>query len=154
MLECKTFVKSLKCIKWDEWLSDREIYIICKYITPMFAKKGSVIFTDGEHDESFGIIVEGSIDIIKNNIKIATLTHSQTFGEMALLNGDTRSADGIAAEDVIIFFITKPSLIKISKVDSKLGFNIIWELAKLVSSHLRQTTKELSELKQENNYGT
>ena len=113
----------------------------------MIAKKGAIVFKEGHKHESFGIIVKGSIDILKESNgktkKVAILKSSQTFGEMALLDGEPRSATGVAKEDSIIFFITKDSLLNIASDHPKLGFQILWKISKLISQHLRKTTGKL-----------
>ncbi len=68
---------------------------------------------------------------------------SQTFGEMALLDGEPRSATGVAAEDSIIFFISKKNLLDVAEDHPKLGFQILWKISKLMSQHLRSTTGKL-----------
>ncbi len=137
----------LEKTKWAKDFSWDHIRKICNYIHPVKAKKGKIVFREGDREESLGIIVKGSIDVFKNgddgSIKVATLKSSQTFGEMALIDGEPRSASGVAAEDSIIFFISKDSLLSISADHPKLGFQILWKISKLISRHLRKTTGQL-----------
>ena len=141
------YAQILERTKWASEFSWDHIRKICHYIQPVSAKKGAVVFKEGDKDESLGIIVKGSIDILKQNYnetkKIATLKNSQTFGEMALIDGEPRSATGIAAEDSIIFFISKKNLLDISEDYPKLGFQVLWKISKLMSQHLRKTTGKL-----------
>ena len=141
------YAQILEKTRWADEFSWENIRKICQYIRPVMAKKGAVIFCEGEKEESLGIIVKGSIDILKQSgrdtRKIATLKNSQTFGEMALLDGEPRSATGVAAEDSIIFFISKTNLLAIAEDHPKLGFQILWKISKLVSQHLRKTTGKL-----------
>lgn len=141
------YAQILEKTRWASEFSWDDIRTICHYIHPVSAKKGVAVFKEGQTEESLGIIVKGSIDIFKRgddeHKKVATLKSSQTFGEMALLDGEPRSASGIATEDTIIFFISKKSLIDISADYPKLGFQILWKISKLVSQHLRKTTGKL-----------
>ncbi|MBU1194929.1 MAG: cyclic nucleotide-binding domain-containing protein [Proteobacteria bacterium] len=149
-LSIEKYVKYAQVLEKTKWASDfswEDIRKICYYIHPVSAKNGAVVFKEGEKEESLGIIVKGAIDIYKQgdnkNKKLATLKSSQTFGEMALLDGEPRSATGIAAQDSIIFFISKDSLINLSNDHPKLGFQILWKISKLISQHLRKTTGQL-----------
>ena len=141
------FAHILERTKWADEFSWEHIRTICHYIHPVIAKKGAVVFKEGAKDESLGIIVKGSIDILKQSDnetkKVARLGSSQTFGEMALIDGEPRSATGVAAEDSIIFFISKQNLLDIAEDHPKLGFQILWKISKLMSQHLRNTTGKL-----------
>jgi CRP/FNR family cyclic AMP-dependent transcriptional regulator len=141
------YAQILEKTKWANEFSWEDIRKICNYIHPMIAKKGATVFKEGQRHESLGIIVKGSIDILKESDgetqKVATLKSSQTFGEMALLDGEPRSATGIANVDSIIFFLTKDSLLDIASDHPKLGFQILWKVSKLISQHLRKTTGKL-----------
>ncbi len=141
------YAQILEKTKWANEFSWDEIKKICQYIHPVSAKKGAVVFKEGVKEESLGIIVKGSIDIFKQSgddlKRITRLKNSQTFGEMALLDGEPRSASGISSEDSIIFFLSKENLIEIAADHPKLGFKILWKISKLISRHLRNTTGKL-----------
>jgi CRP/FNR family cyclic AMP-dependent transcriptional regulator len=134
------YAQILEKTKWANEFSWDHIKKICQYIDPIMAKKGAVIFKEGDLEKSLGIIVKGSIDIMKGENKITTLKSSQTFGEMALIDGEPRSATGIAAEETIIFFMREKYLLKLTEDDPKLGVQLLWKISKLISQRLRQTT--------------
>lgn len=138
------YAQILERTKWASEFSWDHIRKLCHYIDPVMAKKGAVVFKEGNKDRSLGIIVKGSIDIIKQQegkkSLITTLRSSQTFGEMALLDGEPRSATGVATEDTIIFFISEKNLMSLTEDDPVLGFKFLWKIARLVSQRLRQTT--------------
>ena len=141
------YAQILERTKWADEFSWEDIRTICQYIRPVSAKKGATIFKEGSREESLGIIVKGAIDILKqgdDEIKrIVRLKSSQTFGEMALLDGEPRSASGVASEDTIIFFLSRKNLLDIASDHPKLGFQILWKISKLLSQHLRKTTGKL-----------
>ena len=134
------YAQILERTKWASEFSWKHIRKICQYIEPVKAKEGAVVFREGDNARSLGIIVKGSIDIIKDNKRVTTLKSSQTFGEMALIDGEPRSATGIAAEETIIFFIGEAALVQLTEDDPKLGVQLLWKISKLISQRLRQTT--------------
>jgi len=147
-LDLERYAKYAQILEKTKWASEftwNNIKKICQYIEPVKARQGAVVFREGDQERSLGIIVKGSIDIIKENTRVATLTSSQTFGEMSLIDGEPRSATGIAAQETIIFFMKDKALIELADDDPKLGVQLLWKFSKLISQRLRQTTDMLVE---------
>ncbi len=134
------YAQILEKTKWAKEFSWSHIKKICLYIDPVMAKPGAIVFKEGETDKSLGIIVKGAIDIIKENTRVTTLTSSQTFGEMALIDGEPRSASGVAVKETIIFFMSEEHLIQLTEDDPRLGVQLLWKISKLISQRLRHTT--------------
>ena len=59
---------------------------------------------------------------------------------MALIDGEPRSASGIAAKETIIFFMTQDNLVRLTRDDPQLGVQLLWKISRLISRRLRQTT--------------
>ena len=143
----------LETTKWAKEFTWNQICQICEHVTAVKAKKGTMIFKEGDIEKSLGIIVKGSIDIYKAGVnegnKIATLKKAQTFGEMALVDGEPRSATGIAAQNSLIFFITREELISLFNESHRLGFKLLWKVSKIISQRLRNTTGMLVDYMEE-----
>lgn len=145
-LTAERYAKYAQILEKTKWASDfswKQIKKICRYIDPVMAKPKAVVFKEGDLERSLGIIVKGSIHIIKEKNRVTTLKSSQTFGEMALLDGEPRSATGIAGEETIIFFIRESHLKRLTEDDPKLGVKLLWKISKLISQRLRMTTGKL-----------
>ncbi|MGB0935104.1 MAG: mechanosensitive ion channel family protein [Alphaproteobacteria bacterium] len=81
---------------------------------------GDAIIMEGDSGDSMFIIGEGSVVVTKKKGKsgetiLAHLGPGQFFGDMALLLGEKRSATVRAKTDVVVFEITKASLLPIMK---------------------------------------
>ena len=137
------YAQILEKTKWANEFSWNHIKKICLYIDPVMAKPGAVVFKEGDTDRSLGIIVKGAIDIVKGKTKLTTLRSSQTFGEMALIDGEPRSATGIAVKETVIFFMREEHLIQLTEDDPALGVQLLWKISKLISQRLRHTTGQL-----------
>lgn len=68
-------------------------------------EKGSVIFEVGETGDSMYIIYQGTIKIHKGKTVFALLQEKEVFGELSLLDADTRSATATAETDCFLFKI-------------------------------------------------
>ncbi len=132
---------------WATEFSWDQILKICEYVRPLKAKKGTLIFKEGALEQSLGIIIKGSIEVVKlsgdERTRLATLMAPQTFGEMALIDNEPRSASGIALENTIIFFISRECFIDLAREHPSLGFKFLWKISKIISQRLRRTTGKL-----------
>jgi len=68
-------------------------------------EQGIEIFKEGETGDCMYIIQQGDIKIHKGNTTLAILKEKEVFGELSLLDADTRSASATAATDCILYKI-------------------------------------------------
>jgi CRP-like cAMP-binding protein len=68
-------------------------------------EQGDVIFKEGETGDCMFIIQKGSVRIHKGNHTLAILPEKEVFGELSLLDADTRSATASAHTDCVLFKI-------------------------------------------------
>jgi small-conductance mechanosensitive channel len=71
---------------------------------------GETIIRHGTAGNSMFIVHQGSVSVQVNDKEVARLHAENFFGEMALLTGETRTADVVALNDVVIIEITKDAL--------------------------------------------
>jgi CRP-like cAMP-binding protein len=67
--------------------------------------EGTHIVKEGETGNCMYIIFDGKVNIYKQNQLLAKLGEKDFFGELSLLDTETRSATAIAASDCILFRI-------------------------------------------------
>ena len=68
-------------------------------------EQGIEIFKEGETGDCMYIIQQGNIKIHKGNTTLAILKEKEVFGELSLLDADTRSASATAETDCILYKI-------------------------------------------------
>ncbi len=68
-------------------------------------EQGTEIFKEGDTGDSMYIIQQGNIRIHKGNTTLAVLKDKEVFGELSLLDADTRSASATADTDCILYKI-------------------------------------------------
>ncbi|MEJ7587953.1 MAG: cyclic nucleotide-binding domain-containing protein [Ferruginibacter sp.] len=69
------------------------------------AEQGMVIFEEDEPGDCMYIILAGQIQIHKGKTTLAILQEKEVFGELSLLDAETRSASATAKTDCILFKI-------------------------------------------------
>ena len=125
-----------------------DIEHLARYTRAYQVGKGKTIFREGQKAAFLCVIVEGVVDVIKKTDahepkKINSIRAGRSFGEMALLDDMPHSATTVAAETVKLVMLTKQKLEQLANDSPTLGVKVLWQLAKLVSLRLRQTTGSL-----------
>ncbi|MFH2069729.1 MAG: cyclic nucleotide-binding domain-containing protein [Elusimicrobiota bacterium] len=85
-----------------------------------------------------GFVAAGSVPDDK---VLSTITAGNFFGEMALLEEMSRSATAKTTKDSVLCFMYKINMDNIIQKDPRIGIIVIRNLAKIVSSRLRQTSE-------------
>jgi len=70
-------------------------------------RAGGVIFREGEQADELFVIKSGYVRIQIGNRMVAELTADDIFGEMALIDSESRSATAVAITDVELVPITE-----------------------------------------------
>jgi CRP-like cAMP-binding protein len=68
-------------------------------------EQSTEIFKEGETGDCMYIIQQGSIRIHKGSTTLAILQDKEVFGELSLLDADTRSASATAETDCLLYKI-------------------------------------------------
>ena len=68
-------------------------------------EQNTLIFSEGEIGDCMFIIHRGEVRIHKGNINLAVLGEKEVFGELSLLDAETRSASATTQTDCTIFRI-------------------------------------------------
>ena len=84
-------------------LTVREKEMIVPLLKLFKAKAGEVICREGEAADYLYLIIEGQAKITKGGKIVTMLKAGETFGEMSLLTGETKSASVIADTDMELF---------------------------------------------------
>jgi len=97
-----------------------------------------IIIQEGESNDSIYFILEGSVDILKNNKVIAVLGEGQTVGEMELLDIMPAAATVRARQPVKTAIISNKAIYSIYCDNCALFAMLIMNLARDLSRRLRQ----------------
>jgi CRP-like cAMP-binding protein len=110
--------------------------------------KDEVIFEEGDVGAFMCVVHSGAVAVIKTNqneeqVEVTTLVHGRAFGEMAVLDGERRSATCRAAEDSILLTLSKEALDKMLEAHPRIGARIIRAIAVSLSRRLRLAVGQL-----------
>lgn len=109
--ESSDILKKLSNVELLRFIPPEDMESILDFVTPIEMQANETIFHRGDQADGLYLITDGQVNILadsnSNDNVIATLGLGHSFGEMALLTGEMRSATAIAA--------TATKLLKIGK---------------------------------------
>ena len=87
-------------------------------------EQGTLIFEEGEPGDCMYIIFTGEIEIKKGKTTLAILQAKEVFGELSLLDAETRSATATAKTDCFLFKIDQEPFYELieSRPEVAMGF--------------------------------
>jgi CRP-like cAMP-binding protein len=118
-----------------------------------FYKKDEVIFKERSEGDTLFIIVSGAVAIEKKLDEegkvfktLAILSAGEFFGEMAVLEGQTRFAQARAESDAVLYEVRRAEFFGFIKTHPDNGISIFTEIMKSVLRRLQHTSSELTML--------
>lgn len=122
--------------------SPTELQRAARYFNLSEPPEGGVIFREGDAGNFMGIIHSGRVSVTKNDsedrpVEIATLKKDKTFGEMAVLDGERRSATCIAATPCNVLTLSRDALDRMLEEQPRIGAKVIRAIAAALSRRLR-----------------
>ena len=119
-----------------------EILSAARYFSINHVAQDEVIFNEGDMGTFMCLITDGSVSVQKanqddENIELAKLGKDRTIGEMAVLDGERRSATCIAATDCTMLILSKDSLEKMILETPRIAAKVIRAIAVSLSRRLR-----------------
>ena len=124
-------------------------------------KSGDTIMHEGENADTMYLFVEGSVEVTKNlTLKIAgrgfghaekSMTRlkagtAPVFGEMSMFGDEPRSATIVAADDCLLFELTREAYDEIGREDPGLGLMLTKRIAAMLSARVRKGNDDVLKL--------
>lgn len=125
-----------------------EIHAVARHFGINKIGAGETIFNEGDDGTFMCIVHEGCISVLKANqngqdIVMATLSSGRTLGEMAVLDGERRSATCVAASDCVLLTLSKEAMDTMLEHEPRIGAKILRAVAVSLSRRLRMAVGKL-----------
>lgn len=105
---------------------------------------GDVIIREGEPGDELYLVLDGSVDIVKDGSFITTFRRGEHFGEMALVDSSPRSATVVARDEARLLIIRRQDFYNILAKEPEVSVKLLWSFVKVLTQRLRKTTSQLS----------
>jgi CRP-like cAMP-binding protein len=143
--------KALRSIPIFEELNKRDFSLLMDLVHDRIYIAGEYVFYQGDPGLGIYLIREGEIEIQRtgkngNTLSLAQLNKGDFFGELALVDGEKRSASAIAKTDTKLAVIFKPDLDEFIDKFPKKGVKILDGISKIIATRLRKMNEEQYEI--------
>ncbi len=114
-------------------------------------EKDQVLIRTGESADEMLVVLEGTVEVQihagdRVRQRVDVLTAGMTVGEMAFLDGSTRSADVVAMDFVRCLVIPRDWFLALTETRPSLKISLLQELTREISARLRQANVEVGAL--------
>ena len=118
-------------------LDEKQISEIEEYFAKRKYPKNSMVILEEEFGDIVFIIKSGTVKITRVNdegkeVILSLLGPGEIFGEMAILDGESRSANALAQEDCVLYVIQKSEFIQLLRNNFDVSLALMSDLAKRI----------------------
>lgn len=129
-------------------LNEREAEMLSHYLQAYAADPGCVIFGEGDPGHYMCLLVSGRVKTykesdIEHKAEVASENSGRSIGEMALIDGEPRSATCIASEASVLLLLSQADFQRLCQERPALALKLLLRITKLMSRRLRLTSGRL-----------
>ena len=130
---------------WD--LSEEELGYISEKMIARHYESGKFIFLEDSEGEQCFFVVQGSVKVTRlskdgREVILAMLNEGEFFGEMALLDGESRSANVIALEQTEVLTLNREDFLIVLHDYPQIAIQLLKEMA----HRLRKSDRHIASL--------
>jgi CRP-like cAMP-binding protein len=135
---------------WSLSFTRTDLMILGEFMKACSGEAGTVLCKEGDTDSFMGIVIEGGASVLKcssdgSQSVVGRLGKDKSFGEMSVLNRETRSASVVADTHVRLLVLQRAEFDRLLDSQPKLAAKFLLRIARLLSQRLRETTGQLAE---------
>jgi len=129
-------------------LNEEDTKILQQYLFPKNLEVQGLVCKEGQHGSFLSFVATGKLEVIKTldekEVTIATLQVGDTLGEMALIDGLTRSATVRASQPSTILILRRDDFNNLLEKHPDIGIKILKGIARLMSLNLRKASAQIT----------
>lgn len=130
-------------------LTPEQMQIVARYWRVKKYPKGTTIFKENDEPDFLYYVLEGKLEVLKTikndttktqEVKVAELHKDHLLGELAIIESTKRSATVVTKSPTLLLMIQAKHFHLLVKSRPEIGVILMKQVAKLISSQLRDTT--------------
>ena len=125
-----------------EW---SQVETLSGYIQLYRAPPGAILFREGDQGDFLCILLEGKLEIHKEDNRhkektISTVLPGRSLGEMAIVDREPRSATAVVVTPSILAVLTQEKFLQLMSEKPALSAQLLLKIAQFLSQRLRLTS--------------
>lgn len=135
-------LENAQMLRGFEW---SQVRALADYIQLYRAAPGAVLFREGDRGDFMCIVLEGKLEVHKEDNRqidktVTTVFTGRSLGEMTIVDGEPRSATAVVIETSTLAVLTQENFLLIMRDKPALSAKLLLKIAQLLSQRLRQTS--------------
>lgn len=127
-----------------------EVQTLSDYVTAHEADAGCELFAEGTPGGSLYILISGRVETRKEGESsrrtvISVESSGRSIGEMALIDGEPRSATCVVTDPSMLLCLTRDNFRRLGEKHAALALHLTLRIARQMSRRLRATSGQLVE---------
>lgn len=146
-----TIFRTMRNCSLFKGFSDEDLRVL----VPLFSEKempeGTTVFVENMPGESLYLVRQGTIQISKmisegQERTLLVVGSDEVFGEMAILDGATRSATARVAEKASLLCIRKADFEALCESNPRVGLQLMRNIIRVFSQRIRENSEEYRDM--------
>jgi len=129
-------------------LDSEDTHILAQYLFPKELPMGGLVCKEGQHGNFLSFVTSGELEIVKTldnkEAVISIISKGDSLGEMALIDGLTRSATVRACKISTILILRRDDFNDLLEKHPTVGIKILKGIARLLSLNLRKASSQIT----------
>lgn len=139
----------LEGTRLSKGLDWRDLLVLAGFMTYREHAAGEYLFEEGEPGTHLCVLLRGVLSVVKRRpdgeeVPVGDIHARAVVGELALLDGEPRSASVYAQTPVAVLVLSRKALERILEVHPRVGARFMAVLAREVGARLRLATGRLA----------
>jgi CRP-like cAMP-binding protein len=130
--------ESLRRVPLLAGLDRKELELLAKLAKEQRYEPGATIVKSGASGHGLYIIKEGSVSVIRDGQKVASMGPGQFFGEISVLDGGPRTADVKADTETVCLTLISWEIKPLLMDNAGISYKMLLEMVKRLRSHAPQ----------------
>ena len=129
-------------------LDSDDTKVLSQYLFPKELSMGGLVCKEGQHGSFLSFVASGELEIVKTlddkEVIISKISEGASLGEMALIDGLTRSATVRACKASTILILRRDDFNTLLSKHPEVGIKILKGIARLLSLNLRKASAQIT----------